>query len=118
MRVDSLSAQNETALRIYSLTVSDFRNLNTMKIVSIIRDRGQLTIPDSIRKMADWVSPMSVVTISLNTFDEIIISPHQHSHKKVDWDALWKRIKRVRSFKGSGRGDLSSFIAKDREDRR
>ena len=89
-----------------------------MKIVSIIRDRGQLTIPDSIRRVADWASPMSVVTISLNTLDEIIISPHQHIQKKVDWDVLWKHIKRVRSFKGSGRGNLSNFIAKDREARR
>lgn len=88
-----------------------------MKAVSIIRDRGQLTIPDSIRKTLDWVGPMSAITISVVKPDEIIIRPHQHQ-KQIDWDKLWKQIKRVRTFKGNGRGNLSAFIAEDRETRR
>lgn len=86
-----------------------------MKAVSIIRGRGQLTIPDSIRKAITWVSPMSVVTISMIKPDEIVIRPHQHKNE-VDWDKLWKQIKRVRMFKG--RGNLSAFIAEDRQARR
>ena len=60
-----------------------------MKTVSIIRGRGQLTIPDSIRKVIHWVSPMSVVSISVVKPDEIVIKPH-HNQKEVDWNKLWK----------------------------
>lgn len=88
-----------------------------MKTVSIVRERGQLTIPDSIRKLVNWVTPLSAVSISIINPDEIIIRPHQ-PQKKVDWDKLWARIKRVRAFKGKGRGNLSAFIVEDRETRR
>ncbi len=87
-----------------------------MKTVSIVRDRGQLTIPSSIRKAVNWVSPSSAVSISVVKPDEIVIKPHPQ--KEVDWDKLWKQIKRVRAFKGKGRGNLSAFIAEDRETRR
>lgn len=86
-----------------------------MKAVSIIRDRGQLTIPDSIRKIVRWASPMSAVTISVVKPDEIVIRPHQHQ-KEVDWDKLWALIGKSRAMKGKGRsGSLSEFIIKDRE---
>lgn len=88
-----------------------------MKTVSVIRERGQLTIPESIRRVATWASASSPVSISVDKPDEIVIRPHG-SQKKVDWDALWKRIERVRAFKGNGIGNLSAFIAKDRETRR
>ena len=88
-----------------------------MKAFSIIRDRGQLTIPDSIRKLVNWVTPSSAVSISVVKPDEIIIKPHQYQ-KQIDWDTLWKQIKRVRAFKGSGRGNLSAFIMEDRQARR
>lgn len=88
-----------------------------MKAVSIVRDRGQLTIPDSIRKLVNWVNPSSAVSISVVKPDEIIIKPHQFQ-KEVDWDKLWKQIKRVRAFKGKGRGNLSAFIMEDRKARR
>lgn len=80
---------------------------------AIIRNRGQLTIPDSIRKTVKWANPLSAVDISVVKLDEIVIKPHQ-PQKEVDWDKLWKRIKRVRAFKGKGGGNLSKFIAEDR----
>ena len=86
-----------------------------MNTVSIIRDRGQLTIPDSIRKVIGWVSPMSAVTISVVKPDEIVIKPHVSKQKEVDWNKLWKQLKRVRAFKGKGHGNLSAFVVKDRE---
>lgn len=89
-----------------------------MKIVGIVRDRGQLTIPDSIRRVVSWITPMSAVSISVIKHDEIVIKPHQPQKREVDWDKLWAQIKRVRSFKGKGRGNLSAFIIKDRETRR
>lgn len=88
-----------------------------MKTVGIIRDRGQLTIPDSIRKVVSWITPMSAVSISVVKSDEIVIKPHQ-PQKQVDWNKLWAQIKRVRAFKGKGRGNLSAFIVEDRESRR
>lgn len=78
--------------------------------VSVIRNRGQLTIPDSIRALRQWASPNSAVTITSENPDEIIIRPHK---KEVDWDKLWKMINKSRSFKGKG-GNLSQFIAEDR----
>jgi len=82
-----------------------------MKTVSIVRDRGQLTIPDSIRKLVNWVTPSSTVSISVAKPDEITIRPHK---KQYDWDKIWKMVKQSRSFKGRGHGSAAEFIAKDR----
>lgn len=87
-----------------------------MKTIAIVRHRGQLTIPDSVRKFLPWLSPLSPVNIRVTSAQEIIISPHHQ--EGVDWDLLWKRIKRVRAYKGAGEGDLSTFIAHDRQTRR
>ena len=81
-----------------------------MNTVSIIRNRGQLTIPGSVRKLVNWVTPMSAVTISVVKPDEIIIKPHQ---VYIDWNKIWAGIKKSRSIKGKA-GNLSSFIEKDR----
>lgn len=80
--------------------------------VSIVRDRGQLTIPDSIRALRSRASPNSAVTISSERTDEIVIRPHRI---EINWDKLWKQMERVRSFKGKNKTSLSEFIAKDRE---
>lgn len=86
-----------------------------MKIqtVSIVRDRGQLTIPDSIRTVRKWIAPASVVSITTEKPDEIVIKPH--SQKGIwDWSQIWNSIELSRSFKGK-RGNLSQFIANDRK---
>ncbi len=86
---------------------------------SVIRNRGQLTIPDKIRESYNWISPNSVVNIISDSNDEIIIKPHGiNAKREVDWDKLWGDIQRVRSYKGKGRGNLSKFIAEDRQIRR
>ncbi len=82
-----------------------------MKTVSIVRDRGQLTIPDSIRRVVTWITPMSAVTISVMKADEIVIKPHK---KEYDWDKIWELVRKSRAIKGKGRGSSSEFIAKDR----
>ena len=84
----------------------------SIQTTAVIRDRGQLTIPEKIRKQRKWATHTSVVTISSENPDEIVIKPYPS--KQVDWDKLWKQIKRVRAFKGKGRGNLSQFIAEDR----
>ncbi len=84
-----------------------------MKSTSVIRKRGQLTIPESIRKAVNWANPMSAVTISLNKTDEIVIKPHQHQH---DWDKIWKGIRKSRATKGDiGAVASIEFLEKDRK---
>lgn len=78
--------------------------------ISIIRNRGQLTIPDTIRALRQWASPNSAVTITSERPDEIVIRPHKNEY---NWDQMWKLIDKSRSFKGKG-GNLSKFIAEDR----
>lgn len=79
--------------------------------VSIVRDRGQLTIPDSIRTIRNWASPNSAVTITSERPDEIVIRPHK---KEYDWDKMWELIRRSRAIKGKGKGSAAEFLEKDR----
>lgn len=82
-----------------------------MKTVSIIRDRGQLTIPDSIRRIVSWASPMSAVTISVMKPDEIVIKPH---YKQADWNHIWESIGKSRSITGKGHINTAKFLENDR----
>lgn len=77
-----------------------------------IRNRGQVTIPDKIREILSWVKPNSVVSIYINPQKELVFSPFKP--KEIDWDDIWRRVRRSQSFKGK-RGALSKFIIRDRE---
>lgn len=88
--------------------------MRQIQTAGIIRQRGQLTIPDDIRETHEWASPGSVVTVATSKPDEIVIRPYS-PQREVDWDTVWKAIKRARSIKGKGPGNLSAFIAKDRQ---
>lgn len=79
---------------------------------AIIRNRGQLTIPDSVRKVVSWANPLSAVTISVVNPDEIVIKPHGFK-KEIDWDKLFKDIKKLHEY--PVKGTMSDFIAWDRE---
>lgn len=83
-----------------------------MKTISIVRERGQLTIPDSVRRLVNWVSPLSAVSISVVKPDEIVLKPHQNH---VDWDKIWESIKKSRAIHGKGKISGSAFLAKDRQ---
>jgi bifunctional DNA-binding transcriptional regulator/antitoxin component of YhaV-PrlF toxin-antitoxin module len=85
-----------------------------MKEVSIIRDRGQLTIPDSIRRRVGWATTNSAVSISVVKPDEIIIRPNQNY---VDWDKIWENIRQSRAISGKGHESAASFLEKDRHSR-
>jgi len=89
-----------------------------IQTIGIIRKRGQLTIPDKIRETFSWLVPSSTVTITSQKPDEIVIRPISAGKKAVDWDELWRNIQRVRSYRGGGSGNLSKFIAEDRQTRR
>jgi len=86
--------------------------MNNIQGTAIIRDRGQLTIPDKIREVLQWIKPNAVISISVSSQKEIVLKPFRA--KTVDWDDIWRRIRRAQSFKGQ-RGNLSEFIIKDRE---
>lgn len=83
-----------------------------MKVTAIIRDRGQLTIPDSIRKTIKWVTPMSAVSVILVKPNEIVIQP-QHTH--VDWEDIWAGIKTARAIHGKPKAtSAAEFLEEDR----
>lgn len=83
-----------------------------MKAISIIRGRGQLTIPDSIRKTVKWAGPMSAVSITVVKPNQIIIQP-QHAY--IDWDDIWAGIKHARAISGKSRAiSAVEFLQKDR----
>ena len=83
-----------------------------MKTVSIIRERGQLTIPDSIRRLVNWVTPSSAVSISIIKPDEIVIKPHQ---TQVNWSEIWENIRKSRSISNKGTMSASEFLNQDRK---
>lgn len=91
--------------------------MTQIHITSIIRDRGQLTIPEVIRRAASWASPLSAVTMTVQKPDEITIRPHAFA-KKTDWDMLWNSIRLTRSFKGKNeKKSARELIAEDRANR-
>lgn len=87
---------------------------NQLQSTAIIRDRGQLTIPDEIRQSLKWVSPNFVVQLVVFEKNKIIIEPYKYQKKENQWQKIWEGINLARSFKGK-RGDLSKFIINDRE---
>ena len=89
-----------------------------LQTTTIVRNRGQLTIPESIRDRLEWTAPGSVVTVAQVGVDKIIIKPHAADKKRVDWNKLWRNIELARSHKGTYAGSLSRFIAADRDSRR
>lgn len=79
---------------------------------AIIRNRGQLTIPDTIRRKVNWANPLSAVDISMSSPDEIVIKPHK-VQKEVDWDKLFSDVKKLHEY--PVKGNMTDFIAWDRE---
>lgn len=82
-----------------------------MKTVGIVRDRGQLTIPEVIRRVASWVTPSSAVSISVEKPDEIVIRPHK---QHINWNEIWENITRSRRILGKGKISAAEFLEKDR----
>lgn len=87
------------------------------QLISTIRQRWQLTIPDRVREKYDWVVPGSPVAINTTDPNRIVIEPYSSQNKKVDWDKFWKDLKRIRSYKGNNKSTMSStkLLVKDRE---
>lgn len=85
----------------------------------IIRQRGQLTIPESIRKAVKWAKSFCAVSIVLESPEMIVIRPHREGGGEADWDWIYTEMERVRRLTATGKGgSASAFIARDREQRR
>ena len=86
-----------------------------MTYLATVRQRGQITIPDKIRNDLPWLtqgSAIHIVSIDKNT---LIVKPYEKNSAKIhDWKKIWDLIALSRSFTGK-KGNLSSFVIKDRE---
>ena len=79
-----------------------------------VRSRGQITVPDSVRKRNKWLKEGYPVTL-IHGDDVIEITPLRvKDGQDINWRKLWQQITLVRSFKGK-KGNLTSFIVNDRE---
>jgi bifunctional DNA-binding transcriptional regulator/antitoxin component of YhaV-PrlF toxin-antitoxin module len=83
-----------------------------MKSISIIRDRGQLTIPDSIRKTVNWINPLSAVSITVVKPDEIVIRPHQ---SYIDWETIENNMKILQAYSGKSKLSAAEILEHDRQ---
>lgn len=80
----------------------------------VVRQRGQVTIPDDVRNMVAWLSEGSAVGLEMVEKEMLILRPQAIvTTKGFDWDKILNKINLSRSFKGKN-GDLSSFIIEDR----
>lgn len=84
-----------------------------MQVVSTIRQRNQLTIPNQVVEKHAWAKAGSAVTIK-TTDKQIIVEPYK-AQEEYDWNKIWAAVKRARSIRGMNKTSLSEFIIKDRE---
>lgn len=86
---------------------------NDISLTSVVRQRGQLTIPNKVRKGISWLSDGAVVNLVVTMDKEVKILPYSKITKSIDWGKIWGGIKIARNLTGA-RGNLSEFISKDR----
>lgn len=79
--------------------------------VSIVRNRGQLTIPEQIRRAAKWLEADSAVSISMAKANEIVIKPQK---KVFDKKEILKKVKKAQAIKGRGTISAAEFLEIDR----
>ncbi|OGG11955.1 hypothetical protein A2Z00_04060 [Candidatus Gottesmanbacteria bacterium RBG_13_45_10] len=87
--------------------------MTNIQSTAVIRDRGQLTIPERIREVLGWSAPNSVVSLTTTSRSELIIRPFE-GKDEIDWSAIWLSIGLSRSYVGK-KGNLAGFIVSDRE---
>jgi len=80
---------------------------------TVIRQRGQLTLPKKLRTENSWLAEGMVVAVLSSVQKEVKIIPYKVSSKKTDWKDIWEKIKLSRTFLGQ-RGNLSQFVVEDR----
>ena len=85
-----------------------------MKTTSIVRDRGQLTIPDSVRESLSWLYPLAAVDITVCDEYTITLSPHAHRHQS-SWDECIQKIELAQTFPSHSSRSASDIINEDRK---
>ena len=95
--------------------------MNYTQSISKIRERGQLTVPQSVRKALNWPNEELVVKVTTVgggfRVERLPISHPQNPRKnltKREWDKIYKDMA---AFSKSGRQDikLTEFVRKDRD---
>lgn len=84
-----------------------------------LRERGQITIPEKIRKLLPWMYPSSLLQVKVKQ-DKVVISPllpkdeiKKKELSSKEWRQVFLTFKKIRS---SGRQiDGAKTIIKDRE---
>lgn len=85
-----------------------------MLATAIVRQRGQLTIPDRVRRSTHWLREGEVVGIEVEE-EKIVLKPHfKADQNSFDWKKMWQKIQLTRSFEGK-EGNLSKFVVEDRK---
>jgi len=81
---------------------------------AVIRQRGQITIPDKLREELSWLQVGEVVGLVIED-DEVRVKPKARTGDKAfDYDEFQRRVELARTFEGT-RGDLSRAVMEDRE---
>lgn len=97
--------------------------MNYIQTISKIRERGQLTIPQEVRKALNWSEDEIVVKIATIQdgfrVEKLPISHPQHPKKKLtkkQWNQIWQDFAEISR---SGRQDISlkEFVRQDRDTR-
>ncbi|KKS95415.1 MAG: hypothetical protein UV73_C0018G0028 [Candidatus Gottesmanbacteria bacterium GW2011_GWA2_43_14] len=90
--------------------------MNNKQFSVTVRARGQITVPDNLRKKTFWLREGTPVTL-IEGIEEIKITPLRIKEGDgLNWRKLWQQITLIRHFSGK-KGNLSSFIASDRAGR-
>lgn len=81
---------------------------------SIIRQRGQLTLPESLRRRLDWLGEDKVVQIVLNADNKVVVTPYlpSQNNKNTDWNGIWKTVNKFQKKRNTI--SLSDFVIRDR----
>lgn len=97
--------------------------MNYIQTVSKIRERGQLTIPQSIREALRWPDEDILVKVTTTEdgfrVEKLPISHPQHPKKKLtkgEWDKIYEDMEKI-SKSGNQNIKLTDFLRHDRDTR-
>lgn len=95
--------------------------MNYIQTISKVRERGQLTIPQEVRKALNWSEDEVMVKIITTQegfrVEKLPISHPQHPKKKLtkkEWDEIYKNMEKI-SKSGKQNIKLTDFLRHDRD---
>lgn len=95
--------------------------MNYTQTFSKIRERGQLTVPQTIREALNW--PQDEVLVKIVTIDDgfrverLPVSHPQNPRKKLtkkEWDKIYRTMEKI-SKSGKQNIKLTDFLRRDRD---